>query len=162
MDQAPGRPYARRAPARRLDAPTRPHRPARMAQSRAGTASSLPVLLKALWRDRQVRFLYEALLHETGERTVDPLGLVARGSTWYLIATRNVELRTYRVSRMRDAETLETCEPTGGFRDFRILGTFLDRISRETAAILRRLSGKAVRHAVDPLSRMATRFSSSA
>jgi len=73
----------------------------------AESASSLPVLLDALWRERQVRFLYEAMLHETGERTVDPLGLVARGSTWYLIAIRDGELRTYRVSRMRQAETLD-------------------------------------------------------
>jgi predicted DNA-binding transcriptional regulator YafY len=72
----------------------------------AETASSLPVLLDALWRDRQVRFVYEALLLETGERTVDPLGLVARGSTWYLIATRNTELRTYRVSRMLEPAEL--------------------------------------------------------
>jgi predicted DNA-binding transcriptional regulator YafY len=63
-------------------------------------------LLDALWRDRQVRFVYEALLLETGERTVDPLGLVARGSTWYLIATRNTELRTYRVSRMLEPAEL--------------------------------------------------------
>src|SRR5208283_288670 len=74
----------------------------------AESASSLPVLLDALWRERQVRFLYDAVLHEeTSERTVDPLGLVARGSTWYLIAIRDGELRTYRVSRMRQAETLD-------------------------------------------------------
>jgi predicted DNA-binding transcriptional regulator YafY len=48
------------------------------------------------------------VLHEASERTVDPLGLVARGSTWYLIANRDAELRTYRVSRVRNAETLET------------------------------------------------------
>jgi len=73
----------------------------------AESASSLPVLLDALWRERQVRFVYEGVLHDPGERTVDPLGLVARGSTWYLIANRNAELRTYRVSRMRNPETLD-------------------------------------------------------
>src|ERR1035438_10854032 len=73
----------------------------------AESASSLPVLLDALWRERKVRFLYEAVLQETGERTVDPLGLVARGSTWYLIAIRDGELRTYRLSRTRQAETLD-------------------------------------------------------
>ena len=71
----------------------------------AESASCLPVLLDALWRGRQVRFLYDAVLHETSQRRVDPLGLVARGSTWYLIAIRDAELRTYRVSRMRQAET---------------------------------------------------------
>jgi predicted DNA-binding transcriptional regulator YafY len=74
----------------------------------AESASSLPVLLDALWRERQVRFLYESVLQEGSERTVDPLGLVARGSTWYLIANRDTELRTYRVSRIRQAQALET------------------------------------------------------
>jgi predicted DNA-binding transcriptional regulator YafY len=84
----------------------------------AESASSLPILLDALWRERQVRFLYDAVLHETGERTVDPLGLVARGSTWYLIAIRDGELRTYRVSRMRQAETLD--QPASRPADFDI------------------------------------------
>jgi predicted DNA-binding transcriptional regulator YafY len=70
------------------------------------SASSLPVLLDALWRDRQVRFLYENVLCEATHRTVDPLGLVARGSTWYLIAVRDSELRTYRVSRLKEPEIL--------------------------------------------------------
>jgi predicted DNA-binding transcriptional regulator YafY len=73
----------------------------------AESAASLPVLLDALWRERQVRFVYEGVLHDPGERVVDPLGLVARGSTWYLIANRDAELRTYRVSRMRNPETLK-------------------------------------------------------
>jgi predicted DNA-binding transcriptional regulator YafY len=74
----------------------------------AESAASLPVLLDALWQERQVRFLYEGVLHAASERTVDPLGLVARGSVWYLIANRDSELRTYRVSRMRNAEALAT------------------------------------------------------
>ena len=62
--------------------------------------SALPKLIEALWGNRQARFEYESALHETGERLVHPLGLVAKGSTWYLIASRNGEFRTYRVSRM--------------------------------------------------------------
>lgn len=65
--------------------------------------ASLPVLLDALWRDRRVRFIYESGLGETGERLVDPLGLVARGSVWYLVASRDDQQRTYRLSRIRDA-----------------------------------------------------------
>ena len=72
------------------------------------SASSLPVLLDALWRERQVRFRYESVLSEPSDRTVHPLGLVARGSTWYLIANRDSELRTYRVSRIGQPEILET------------------------------------------------------
>jgi predicted DNA-binding transcriptional regulator YafY len=65
--------------------------------------ASLPVLLDALWRGRRVRFVYERGLGEVGERLVDPLGLVARGSVWYLVASRDNEFRTYRLSRIRDA-----------------------------------------------------------
>jgi predicted DNA-binding transcriptional regulator YafY len=77
------------------------------------SASSLPVLLDGLWRDHQVRFLYESVLSEATRRTVDPLGLVARGSTWYLIAVRDTELRTYRVSRIKEPEILDApaCRP---------------------------------------------------
>jgi predicted DNA-binding transcriptional regulator YafY len=63
----------------------------------------LPVLLDALWRGCRVRFIYERALGEAGQRLVNPLGLVARGSVWYLIASRDDQLRTYRVSRIRDA-----------------------------------------------------------
>jgi predicted DNA-binding transcriptional regulator YafY len=67
----------------------------------------LPVLLDALWRERRVRFVYQRVLSEAGERTVDPQALVARGSAWYLIANVDGEPRTYRVSRMRDAAVLD-------------------------------------------------------
>ena len=69
--------------------------------------SNLPGLLDALWHDRRVRFIYEGIFSQASERIVDPLGLVARGSTWYLIANRESESRTYRVSRIRNLEILE-------------------------------------------------------
>jgi predicted DNA-binding transcriptional regulator YafY len=61
--------------------------------------TALPTLIEALWRGRQVRFEYESALNERGERLVHPLGLVAKGSAWYLVANRAGELRSYRVSR---------------------------------------------------------------
>lgn len=73
------------------------------------SVSCLPVLLDGLWRERQIRFVYNRVLCEPGDRVVDPLGLVARGSTWYLIANRESELRTYRVSRISNPEVLEQC-----------------------------------------------------
>jgi predicted DNA-binding transcriptional regulator YafY len=68
---------------------------------------ALPVLLAALWRDRRVRFTYHRQLGEPGERIVDPLGLVAKGSTWYLVALSDGEEKTYRVSRIADVVALE-------------------------------------------------------
>jgi len=67
----------------------------------------LPVLLDAVWRGKQVRFLYARDLCEPSERTVHPLGLVAKGSTWYLVAQIEGEIRVYRVSRIRDAFALD-------------------------------------------------------
>jgi predicted DNA-binding transcriptional regulator YafY len=80
----------------------------------AESVAHLPVLLEALWRERQVRFIYSRVLCEPSERTVDPLGLVAKGSVWYLVAgiasvegTTGSEPRTYRVSRIREPLILE-------------------------------------------------------
>jgi predicted DNA-binding transcriptional regulator YafY len=85
----------------------------------AESVACLPALLDALWRERQLRFIYSRVLGEPGERVVHPLGLVAKGSTWYLVA--RVErpedgLRTYRVSRVREAAILDQpANPVAGF-----------------------------------------------
>lgn len=67
----------------------------------------LPVLLDAIWRSRRLRFVYARDLCEPSDRICDPLGLVAKGSTWYLVAKVEGEARTYRVSRMRQAAVIE-------------------------------------------------------
>lgn len=41
------------------------------------------------------------------ERSVDPLGLVAKGSTWYLVAAVEGEARSYRVSRVQALKLTE-------------------------------------------------------
>jgi predicted DNA-binding transcriptional regulator YafY len=73
----------------------------------AEAISSLPVLLEALWRGRRVRFDYERSPEGASERVVDPLGLVARGNAWYLVADKGEQRRTYRVSRITSAALLE-------------------------------------------------------
>lgn len=73
----------------------------------AESLSCLPVLLDAVWRGMQVRFLYARDLGEPAPRTGDPLGLVAKGSTWYLIAQIDGDIKTYRVSRIREAAALD-------------------------------------------------------
>ncbi|HKY04042.1 MAG TPA: WYL domain-containing protein, partial [Blastocatellia bacterium] len=40
-------------------------------------------------------------------RQIDPLGLVAKGSVWYLVAGAGDEIRSYRVSRVIRAEILD-------------------------------------------------------
>lgn len=73
----------------------------------AESISCLPVLLDAVWRGRQVRFLYARDFCEPAQRSGDPLGLVAKGSTWYLIAQIGGEIKTYRVSRIHEAAALD-------------------------------------------------------
>ena len=50
------------------------------------------------------------------ERLVDPLGLVAKGSVWYLVAGVEGQIRSYRVSRVSGAAMTEVpCTRPKGF-----------------------------------------------
>lgn len=68
------------------------------------TTDAVPYLLplqEAIWQERRVRFTYQRADGVCVERLIDPLGLVAKGSLWYLVAAVAGELRTYRVSRVQ-------------------------------------------------------------
>ncbi len=65
--------------------------------------TALPTLQEALWQERQLRLTYQRGEDDSVERLVNPLGLVAKGSVWYLVAAVEGEVRTYRVSRVRTA-----------------------------------------------------------
>jgi predicted DNA-binding transcriptional regulator YafY len=54
---------------------------------------------------------YKPSGRDSGKRIVDPLGLVAKGNAWYLVANTPNGFRTYRVSRMEEARLLDqACE----------------------------------------------------
>ena len=76
----------------------------------------LPITQQAIWRGRKLRFTYERGDCSPVERVADPLGLVAKGSVWYLVAAVDGEPRTYRVSRISAATALE--EPCIRPKDF--------------------------------------------
>lgn len=68
----------------------------------------LPTLDDALRRGRRITIDYERAFEQmVVTRTVDPVGLVAKGSTWYLIATVDGQPRTYRASRIHHVTVLE-------------------------------------------------------
>jgi len=103
--------------------------------------TNLPVVLEALWRGRRLRFEYAAAGDAASERIVEPLGLVARGSAWYLVADRDDQRRTYRVSRIAGAEVL--AEPGRRPADFdlaehweRAATEFRDKLPRFYATLL--------------------------
>ncbi len=73
-------------------------------------AEAVPYLLpiqEAIWQERRLRLTYQRGDGATVERLADPLGLVAKGSIWYLVAAVEGELRSYRVSRVLSAEATE-------------------------------------------------------
>ncbi len=68
--------------------------------------SQLNVVQDAVARDRRLAFDYTKANGEKAPRTVDPLGLVAKGMSWYLVARGANGIRTYRVSRMESVIAL--------------------------------------------------------
>src|SRR5580658_7159479 len=62
--------------------------------------SMLAAVQEAVAADRKLAFDYTRADGQTGPRTVEPLGMVAKGLTWYLVARGANGIRTYRVSRM--------------------------------------------------------------
>ena len=93
----------------------------------SGTAedlSLLPLVQEAVSRDRRLAIRYWPAGKDAREREVDPLGLVAKGGTWYLVARTPDGLRTYRVSRIENARLLDA-----GFErpaDFDLAGYWKD------------------------------------
>jgi predicted DNA-binding transcriptional regulator YafY len=76
----------------------------------------LPTVQEALWQDRKLQLTYQRGDDCTVERLVDPLGLVAKGSVWYLVAAVDGSPRTYRVARVRAATvTKKACERPADF-----------------------------------------------
>ena len=69
--------------------------------------SMLPIAQEAVARDRKLEIHYRPAGRESGDRVVDPLGLVAKGSAWYLVANTPRGFRTYRVSRILRAKLLD-------------------------------------------------------
>lgn len=67
----------------------------------------LPHVLDAINQSRVLHITYQNHHGQISERTIEPYGLVAKGGTWYLIARRDNEFRTYRISRLQDVTRLD-------------------------------------------------------
>jgi predicted DNA-binding transcriptional regulator YafY len=70
------------------------------------TPPQLPQLARAVWDQRRIRIDYTSWTART-KREIDPLGLVLKNATWYLVAGHLGKLRTYRVSEIATLEILE-------------------------------------------------------
>jgi predicted DNA-binding transcriptional regulator YafY len=60
----------------------------------------LRALQEAVWRSERIAMHYRRPNGTAVERVVDPLGLVAKGSIWYLVAAVEGQVRTSRVARI--------------------------------------------------------------
>lgn len=69
---------------------------------RDDAGEALPVVADALWNDQRLDLGYQGR-GGTVRRRLDPLGLVLKAGTWYLVAAHRRQVRTYRVSRVRGA-----------------------------------------------------------
>ena len=76
----------------------------------------LRAMQEAVWQDRTLRLSYRRKDWDVVERVVEPLGLVAKASIWYLVGRVNGQQRVYRVSRVQAATlTEETFERPKNF-----------------------------------------------
>ena len=77
----------------------------------------LPVLQEAIWSERKLLFTYQRGPGcDEVEREADPLGLVAKGSAWYLVARIGEDVRSYRISRISQATVMDQpCVVPAGF-----------------------------------------------
>jgi predicted DNA-binding transcriptional regulator YafY len=66
--------------------------------------TALGLLQQAIWEERKIRIVYEKANKDSSERIIEPLGLVAKGRTWYLVAESNTDLKNFRVSRIKSVE----------------------------------------------------------
>ncbi|HKG13667.1 MAG TPA: YafY family protein [Pyrinomonadaceae bacterium] len=71
-------------------------------------ATHLRTIQEAVWQGRKLFVAYaRACEQPDAELLVDPLGLVAKGGVWYLVASVGGDVRSYRVSRVRAARLSE-------------------------------------------------------
>jgi predicted DNA-binding transcriptional regulator YafY len=75
--------------------------PASWDRTHVPAPAHLDELQRAVVEGVQVRIVYEAPDRPETERTVHPLGLVAKASVWYLVAATDAGMRTFRLSRVR-------------------------------------------------------------
>jgi predicted DNA-binding transcriptional regulator YafY len=76
----------------------------------AASSPCLAAVQEAVWAERKLRIHYQRG-REIAVRTINPLGLVAKRSVWYLVAEADAEIRIYRISRIVQAEMLNETFP---------------------------------------------------
>ncbi len=90
--------------------------PARWGGKAPTTPPHLEALQQAVIDGEQIRLGYTDAQGAVSERVVHPLGLVSKGTTWYLVGDTDAGRRTFRIWRVRSVE--HTGEPAVRPPDF--------------------------------------------
>ena len=81
------------------------------------SAAFLPAIAKAVWGETSIEIRYRRQGHDTvSSRRLNPLGLVLKAGTWYLVAESGGQMRTYRISNIVELSSTE--EPFTRPKDF--------------------------------------------
>jgi predicted DNA-binding transcriptional regulator YafY len=59
----------------------------------------LKLVADAVWSETRIEIRYESWI-DTRDRVIEPLGLVLKGGIWYVVAQRDGNIRTYRLSQI--------------------------------------------------------------
>ena len=112
----------------------------------------------AVWEGQRLEVVYRHYdSDEEAKRVLDPLGLVLKAGAWYLVAARDGETRTYRVSRIRSARVLN--EESSRPPEFNLPAYWADSVSRfelgaPRLAVTLRATARAItalhRHGCEP------------
>jgi len=126
--------------------------------SREESAPHLRTIQESVWQGRKLFFSYaRGCGQPDAELTVDPLGLVAKGAVWYLVAAVGPDVRSYRVSRVRSARLSEevAARPEG----FDLAAFWSESVARFKTEMPRYFATLRAHRSVVPVLHYAGRFS---
>jgi predicted DNA-binding transcriptional regulator YafY len=122
----------------------------------AESVPHLHTLQEAIWHERKIFFTYGQSAECLVERQADPLGLVAKGSVWYLVAAVEGDIRSYRVSRIQDVTVLD--QPFVRPNDFDLAAHWEQSSQKFKAHVPRYQATARVHPSIFPRLRYAGRF----
>jgi predicted DNA-binding transcriptional regulator YafY len=122
-------------------------------------ATHLRTIQEAVWQGRRLFIAYgRGCEQPDAELLVDPLGLVAKGGVWYLVASVQGDVRSYRVSRVREAR-LSEAEAASRPEGFDLALFWAESIARFKTEVPRYFATLRAHKSVVPVLYYAGRFS---
>ncbi|MEO8527401.1 MAG: WYL domain-containing protein, partial [Caldimonas sp.] len=100
----------------------------------AAPPDHLKSVAAAVWSEQKLRMRYESW-SSVSDREVDPLGLVLKAGTWYLVARQGREFRSFKLSGIQSLE--RTTEPFVRPRRFDLVAYWAEATRRFEESVYR-------------------------